>query len=96
MSVDGGILGDLIHALADTDTGGEVDDQLDATQGFPDLTRVADVTDEEFGVATEVRGAAVAGTVNLRDQAVKNTYTITVTEKLIGEVRTDETGSPRN
>jgi hypothetical protein len=46
--VRSGVLHELVHALADADAGGEVDDRVDPVQGAPDHVGIAQVLEDEL------------------------------------------------
>jgi hypothetical protein len=88
--VDGGVVFDFVHGLADADGGGEVEDGVDVVEGGFEGLAVADVADEEFDVFVEVVGAGGVLAVDLRRQIVQSADVVAVGEEFIGEVGADE------
>src|SRR5581483_1741148 len=93
--IDGGVVSDLIHALADTHQGGKVEHGVHALEGADELPGVADIAVEQLDLGVEVIGASAGGSMDLRGKAVENAYVITLGEQFIREVRANETGASR-
>ena len=54
--VDAGVLGDLVHALADADQRDEVNHCVDAVERARERVGIADVADDQFNVGGQVIG----------------------------------------
>ena len=61
-----GVLGDLVHALADPDDRYEMIDGVDSVEGAMDGRGIADVADLQFNVAAQVGRPLAVGAVDLR------------------------------
>ena len=91
--VDVGVLGDLVHALADADPRCQVDHRVDPHQGLAHAVRVADVALDELDLGLDVaRPAGVA--VHLREEGVERAHPVSLLEELAGQVGSDEAGNP--
>ncbi len=90
--VDVGILGDLIHALADADAGRQVDDAVDPLERGHHGIPIPHIAPDQLHVVREVRrrGAAL---VDLRVDVVQRPDLIAVGEEMIRQVGSDEAGA---
>jgi hypothetical protein len=86
---------DLVHALPDAYGGGEMANHVDVGERRPQRLAVTDVTIQELGFGGEVGGANAIG-VNLSVEVVEDPDSVAGAQKLLCEVRTDETGAPDN
>lgn len=94
-SVDGCVVGYVVHALSDADGRSEMEDGVDAVERPFDRRRVPHVSDDELDVRGEVRGPPAIAAMNLRCQVqvIERAYAIPVREQLVGQVRADEAGA---
>jgi hypothetical protein len=90
--VDARVLGDLVHALADADAGGEVHDLVHPLERLAQALGVAHVTDDELGVGGQVAGSS-GSSVDLRVQAVEHPDLVAPLEQRRRDVGADEAGS---
>ncbi len=90
--VHGRVALDLVHRLADTDRGSEVDDALDAVERRGDGVVVAHVGDDQLDLRVEVCGA-LASRVHLRIERVEDAHTVPALEQAIREMGADEPGA---
>jgi len=90
--IGGGVLGRLVHALADAHPRGQVDDRVDPLEGAAHDLRVAHVAGDQLRVRSEVvRALRLA--VHLLDQAVEHAHAVTRAQQLVDEMRADEPGA---
>ena len=79
---------DLVHALAHTHLGGEVEDAVDVLQGLVEQGGVADVAFEELDVWVQIgRGIGM----DLVDQAVYRADLVALGQEFFAEMTADET-----
>jgi hypothetical protein len=91
--VDRGVVLDVVHALADADSGGHVANEVGPLQGLTQLLAVTHVARQEFGVVSEIdRLAALA--VHLRVETIEHPDAVAGAQQLLCEVRPDEAGTP--
>ncbi len=83
----------LVHALAHAHCRREVVDRVHALERIAHRGRVAHVANDEFDVGLQVVGPAAAVAMHLRRKVVENANAIAVGEKLVCEMRADETGA---
>jgi len=88
--IDAGVVLDLIHALADTDQGREVNHGIDTAQRPLQGVAVAHVTAQEFDIRGEVIGTR-PGEVDLRHERVVRAHLVPGGQKFIGDIRPNET-----
>ena len=86
--VGGDIAVDLIHALADTNLGGQVDDRVHALQRPPDLARVADVADQQFHVRRA--GGGCPARMDLIQQIIQNADLVALRQQGPADMGPDE------
>jgi hypothetical protein len=91
-----GVLGDLVHALADADVRGEVIDGVDAVQRAADGRLVPDVAAYELDGRVEVPRTAGIGAVHLRGQVVERAHAMALAQEFVGQVRSDEPCAARD
>ena len=90
--VDGDVAVDRIHALADADLGGEVDDLGDALQRAQHRGLVAHVADDHVDLRVEVVGLRLVA-VDLLDQAVEHADAMAALQAGPRDVTPDEAGA---
>ena len=88
--VDRGVSRHLVHALADTDGGGEVVHRIDAIEGAPDRIGVAHIATYELDVVVQIVGPSGVVAVDLRRKHVERAHLVTVAQQLVTDVRSDE------
>src|SRR5438270_14101714 len=93
--VDRGIALDRVHRLADADLGGEVYHGVDALQRMGNHVLVANVSDDELGVAGKVLGPLTIA-VDLLDQAVAPADRIAAAKKLASDCATNKPCATRD
>src|SRR6059058_1992913 len=89
------VLGDLVHALADADARGEVNDVVDAIECTIHRCRITDIPDLQLDFGIQVV-RALAGAVHLLDQAVQCPHLVAQRQQVIGNMGPDESGSARD
>ncbi|CCE11292.1 hypothetical protein BRAS3843_660100 [Bradyrhizobium sp. STM 3843] len=87
---------DVVHALADADHCGEVQNHIGSAQCAFDSEGISDISDNEFGVLAQVAGPVAFGPMNLRREIIEDPNIISRAEQLIGGVRADEPSSSGN
>ncbi len=87
-----GVLGGLVHALADSDPGREMDDGVDPVDRAADDVGVAHVAGNQLDVSVQIVGP-LGAVVHLLDEAVEHAHAVSGSDELVGEVRADEAGS---
>lgn len=88
-----GISGDLIHALADPDAGGEMIDRVDAIEGAIDGIAIAEIPDHQFDVGGEVVGAFEVFAVDLGKEGIEGNDVVAVLQEFVGDVGANEAGA---
>ena len=83
------VLGLLVHALANANACGEVDDGIHAFERAADDLGVADVAGDKPDLGVEVVGS-VRVAVHLFDQHVEGAHGVAGSQQLVGEVGADE------
>ena len=87
--VDRDVAVDRVHALADADLGGEVDDRVDPFQRLQDGGLVADVAGDELDLRSAGR-PGVFGPVDLLDQAVEHPHLMAALKQRTRHIAADE------
>src|SRR4051812_25514272 len=81
---------DLVHALADTDLGGEMNDAVDARQGAGEQIGIANIADEKFGLVPDIEFGRRAP-MDLLDERIEDANAITASQGFPDHLATDET-----
>ena len=87
---------DLVHALADTDGGCEMENGVDALERAANGGAIAHVADEQLDVHGEILRAPAVLSVDLRRQAIERAHRVAAREQLVGKMGPYETGSAGN
>ncbi len=93
--IDRGVAVDRIHALADPDFCGEVDDAVDPLQRLQELALVAYVGDDQLRIAVQALGPALP-LVDLLDERVEKADLAAALEQRLGHMAADEPGAACN
>jgi hypothetical protein len=88
-----GVLGGLIHALADADPGAEVADGIDALERSAHDLAVTEVAGDQLDLVCEVGGALLLAAVHLLHEAVEGPHAVAGPHELVAQVRADEARS---
>ena len=91
LGVDGRVLVDLVHALADPHPSGEVHHVIDSAQRAPNRRWIAHVGADELDLVLEI-GRPLAGAVDLRLEVVERPHLVSETQQMPGQMRSDEPG----
>jgi hypothetical protein len=81
--VDRAVVGDLVHALADADARGEVDDGVDPVDRLGDGGRIADVAFDQLDLVVEV-GGPLALRMDLRVEPIECTHLVAFLQQTPG------------
>ena len=90
--VGGGVLGGLVHALADAHPRRQVDDRVDVLERAAHDLRVAHIAGDQLRVAGEVLGP-LGVAVHLLDEAVEHAHAVARAQQPVHEMQADEPGS---
>ena len=85
------VAADLVHGLTDTDSRGEVKDNVDVSEYFADAIRVTDVADDQLDLGREIAGRPVI--VHLRRQVVEDAHVVPRGEQTVRKVRSNKAGA---
>ena len=88
--VDGGVVGDLVHALAHAHGGGQVVDHVDVAEAAAHGVRVAHVAHDELRVVGHPGGLAPVGAVHLRIEVVQDAHPVAARQQRVHQVAAHE------
>ena len=72
--IHAGVLGDLVHALADADQCNQVNHRVDAVQRASQRLRIANIADDQLYVGRQVIGPSSFLAMHLRDETIEHAY----------------------
>src|SRR5579863_7287900 len=87
-------MGNLVHGLADTNRGSEVEDHVHARDGACHRVRIAHIAAHPFDASGQILRPAVA--MNLRREVIEDPYCMALPQQSISYVRPDKTSSSGN
>src|SRR4051812_32727061 len=91
--VNAGVFLDLVHALADPHQSDQVDHIVHAFERPRDNLWIANVADHQLHFGREIRRTLPVLAMNLRNQIVEGSNTVTVLQQLIRDVGSDESST---
>ena len=94
--VDVGVVGDLVHALADPDPRGKMDHRVDIGQRPAHRPRRADIADDQLDAAVEIRRRPTLFPMDLRVETIERLDRMAVFQQQRGAVRANKAGPAGN
>ncbi len=94
--IDISVVGDLIHALPDADSGGEMNNNVDSAERTLHDSWRADVADDQFDSLIQIGGRSAFSPMDLHVEIVERANLIALAEQQCRAMRGDKAGTSGN